>query len=313
MRSITGTGKRAVALFALGITSIACQSPPEPEDPQDIGADLAVEPDAKNCKIGDTTIKGLPDGSQACKDAKAMARALANAGKPLHIDQETCNTDSDGLLESSFVTPGIDTRYSISLAVGGGYYFQLFDDFAGVGIYSHDAAEGISVNQEYFSGLTLKQTSDLITATGEAVATRMRGSAGRLLGGGTPDGDGSEKRECEGNCAAQVCHIPRLFAQTVSLLRIPAIGHTGSDAEGRILGKACRDRGPTILAKGTYCCKKTEKTGMSGNKTVVKGTDCRAIDGDSKDANACNVSGNKKIDCVEEEFGDSTVTGCVLS
>jgi hypothetical protein len=313
MRSIKVIGRNAAALFALGITPVACQSPPESGDSQNISADLAVEPEASDCKIGDTTIEGLPDGSQACKDAKAMASTLAKAGNPVHIEQETCNTDSDGFLASSFVTPGLDTRYSVYLAAGGGFNLQLVDDFAGVAIYSHDAAEGNWVDEEYFSQLTLKQTSDLVTAMGEAVATRMRGSAGRLLGGGTPDGDGSEKRECVAECAAMVCSLPHRFAQAVSLLRIPAIGHSGSNAEGKILAKACLDRGPTILAKGAYCCKSIEKTGMSGSKTIVRGMDCRAIDGDSKDANACNLGGNRKIDCVEEEFGNSTVTGCILS
>ncbi len=87
----------------------------------------------------------------------------------------------------------------------------------------------------------------------------------------------------------------------------------GVRAAGTILAKACLERGPSILAKGAYCCKSTEKTGMSGTRTIVRGADCRAIDGDSKDANACNLGGNKKIDCVEEEFGNSTVTGCILS
>ncbi len=118
MRSIMGIGSKAAALFALGIMSIACQSPREPGDPKSDSADLAFEPAARDCQIGDTTIEGLPEGSQSCGDAREMAGILGNAGNPVHIEQETCNTDSDGLLESSFVTPGIDTRYSVSLAAG---------------------------------------------------------------------------------------------------------------------------------------------------------------------------------------------------
>jgi hypothetical protein len=318
MKVTKGIDCLLAAAIVLGVAAAGCQGPPDPEEPEVGTTDLTVETatSTKTCKIGSTTIKGLSSTSQACKDATSMSKTLASIGKPLHVQQETLNTNENAVLQSTFVAPGIDTVYSIFLQTdsGGGFFLDVEDEFDGISIYQRDAAEGEFVNQQYFADLTVKQTTNLIAALTEAMATRMKGSAARVLGGGSPDGDGSQPRLCVGNCAKVLCGLPFGFAATISKLRIPAIGSSGGNAEGKILGDACTSRGPTVIAKGTYCCQHIDPAGKNPDgKSIVKGRNCIMIDGDSKDGNKCAQLGSMRVDCVGEIFSGSEVNGCVPS
>src|SRR5687767_4663378 len=184
VRKSEGTVRAVILGAILSVTATSCGDPDRIDDDDLNQVEEAEQAVTKGCKIGSSSISGLPASAKDCKDANSIAKVLGNLGKSPQARNVEYLHEGEGVIAANFQTAATGATYSLYLQVAGdGQAFLQVDDLnAGTSILQHTTSNTGFANGDYFRALTPAQTGNLTNAINEVVVRRMHGSIGRQLG-----------------------------------------------------------------------------------------------------------------------------------